>query len=172
VAAGWEITHLPRLNSAAALFAALLFCGTAAAADPAHVSVAGPLQAQPLAGAPATGTIKAGTAVDIIARKGFWAQVKGGALTGWLKLGRLSLDGGGGSGSDIAALASGRTGSGNVVNASGGRGLDATDFARATPDTAAVAALAHSAASEAQAAQFAAAGKLKTRQMAYVGAAR
>jgi hypothetical protein len=84
---------LPRLNLSAALFAALLFCGTAAA-DPAHVGIAGPLQAHPVAGAPATGTIKAGTAVNIIAHKGFWAQVKGGALTGWPKLGRLSLDGG------------------------------------------------------------------------------
>lgn len=162
---------MPRLNRSAVLFAALLFCGPAAA-DPAHVSVAGPLQAQPLASAPSVGAIKAGTAVNIIARKGFWAQVKGGPLTGWLKLGRLSLDGGGGSGADIAALASGRTGSGNLVNASGGRGLDATDFARATPDTAAVTALSRSAASEAQAANFAAAGKLKTRQMSYVSAPR
>ena len=105
---------MPRLNRSAVLFAALLFCGTAAA-DPAHVSVAGPLQAQPLASAPSVGAIKAGTAVNVIARKGFWAQVKGGPLTGWLKLGRLSLDGGGGSGADIAALASGRAGSAELL---------------------------------------------------------
>jgi len=138
-----------------------------ATASPAHVRVAGPLQAQPVASAPATGSVKAGAVVDLIARKGFWAQVRGGASTGWLKLSRLSLDSGG-SGNEIVALASGRTGTGNVVSASGGRGLDAADLANAAPDTAAVAALARSAASEASAAQFAAAGRLKTRSVAYL----
>ncbi|MFO1248765.1 MAG: hypothetical protein U1E93_11210 [Alphaproteobacteria bacterium] len=90
-------------------------------ASPAHVRVAGPLQALPLASAPNTGTVKAGAAVDIVARKGFWAQVRGGGAAGWLKLTRLSLDSGGGVG-DIAALASGRTGSGNVVSASADAG--------------------------------------------------
>ena len=68
----------------------------------------------------------------------------------------------------VAALASGRTGTGNVVSASGGRGLDAADLTGATPDNAAVAAL--SGASESAAAQFAAAGKLKARSVAYLRA--
>src|SRR5471030_202591 len=139
---------------------ALLYAG-AAMASPAHVRVAGPLQAQPVATAPATGSVKAGAVVDLVARKGFWAQVRGPA-TGWLKLSRLSLDSGG-SGNDIAALASGRTGSGNVVSASGGRGLDASELASAKPDSAAVAALSRTAASEAAAGKFAASGRLKTR---------
>lgn len=135
-------------------------------ADSAHVRVAGPLQSQPVPTAPNTGTIKAGAVVDILARKGFWAQIRSGPLTGWLKLTRLSLDTGG-SGNEIAALASGRTGSNNVVSASGGRGLDATDFARATPDTASVAAL--SPASESAAEKFAQSGGLKSRQIDYLG---
>jgi hypothetical protein len=118
-----------------------------------------------VAKAPATGSVKAGTLVDIVQRKGFWAQVRSGAQIGWLKLGRLSLDSGG-SAREIAALASGRTGSNNVVSASGGRGLDAADLARATPDAAAVSAL--SAASEAAATQFARSGGLKTRQIDYI----
>ena len=134
-------------------------------ASPAHVRVAGPLQSQPTTTAPATGNVKAGALVDIVARRGFWAQVRGGSGAGWLKLSRLSLDSGGGA-AQIAALASGRTGTGNVVSASGGRGLDAADLASATPDNAAVAAL--SGASESAAAQFAAAGKLKTRAIAYL----
>jgi len=134
-------------------------------AAPAHVRIAGPLQAQPAAKAPATGAVKAGASVDIVARKGFWAKVAGGAQTGWLKLNRLSLDSGG-SGNEIAALASGRTGSNNVVSASGGRGLDAADFVRATPDAAAVSAL--SAASEAAAEKFARSGRLQTRHVAYI----
>ena len=149
------------------IVAIALSCASAAVASPAHVRVAGPVQAQPIAAAPNTGAVKAGTVVDVVTRKGFWAQIRGGGATGWLKLSRLSLDNGSAAG-DIAALTSGRTGSGNVVSASGGRGLDAADLSSATPDTAAVAALSGSAASESAAAQFAAAGKLQTRSLAYM----
>ena len=160
---------MPRLSTiqAAAIVASVLLYASAIAANPAHVHVAGPLQSQPQPSAPATGALKSGALVDILERKGFWAHVRGGAQTGWLKLGRLSVDSGG-SGNEIAALASGRTGSNNVVSASGGRGLDATDLARATPDTASVAALVRSAASEAAAEQFAKSGRLKTRHIGYM----
>jgi hypothetical protein len=164
-----ETKHLPRFNSAAAIvISALLYAG-AAAGSPAHVRIAGPLQSQPASAAPATGAVKAGASVDIVERKGFWAHVHSGTAAGWLKLSRLSMASGG-SGSEIAALASGRTGSNNVVSASGGRGLDATDLARATPDNASVAALSRSAASEAAAAQFAKSGGLKTRHIDYMRA--
>ena len=150
----------------------LLSCG-AAMADPARVRIAGPLQAGPAVAAAATGSVKAGASVDIVQRKGFWARVKSGPpngiQTGWLKLSRLSL-GGGVSGNEIAALASGRTGSNNVVSASGGRGLDAADFERATPDSAAVAALSRTAASESAATQFARSGGLKARKVGYISA--
>ena len=163
--------RLPKFPSArtAAIFAVLLCCAGSAMAEPAKVRTAGPLQAQPLAAAASTGSVKAGAQVDILQRKGFWARVKSGSQAGWLKLTRLSL-GGGVSGNDIAALASGRTGSGNVVSASGGRGLDAADFERATPDSAAVAALSRTAASEAAATQFARSGGLKARKIGYIRA--
>jgi hypothetical protein len=162
---------LPRFSSvrAAIIVASAFLYAGAAVGNPAHVRVAGPLRSQPAPTAPATGALKAGAAVDIVERKGFWAHVRGGTQTGWLKLSRLSVDSGG-SGSEIAALASGRTGSNNVVSASGGRGLDATDLARATPDTASVSALARSAASEAAAEQFARSGRLKTRHIDYLRA--
>lgn len=153
----------------AVIVAAALLCAGSAFAESARVRTAGPLQAQPLAAAASTGSVKAGATVDIIQRKGFWARVKSGPATGWLKLSRLSL-GGGLSGNDIAALASGRTGSNNVVSASGGRGLDAADFERATPDDAAVAALSRTAASQAAATQFARAGGLKERKIDYIRA--
>ena len=136
-------------------------------ATPAHVRIAGPLQTQPAANAPAAASVKAGAPVDIVERKGFWAHVRSGAASGWLKLSRLSVDSGG-AGNEIAALASGRTGSNNVVSASGGRGLDAADFARATPDPASVSALSRIAASEAAAAQFAKSGRLQTRRIDYI----
>lgn len=147
------------------LVAAAALCAGTAMASPAHVRIAGPLQSQPVPKAPAAGTVKAGAPVDIVERKGFWARVRGGTQTGWLKLDRLSLESGVSAG-EIAALASGRTGVNNVVSASGGRGLDAADLARATPDTAAVSAL--SATSEAAAEQFAKRGGLKTRHISYI----
>ena len=153
----------------AVIVAVALLCAGAAFAQPAMVRTAGPLQAAPAAAASSTGTVKAGAAVDIVARKGFWARVKSGSQSGWLKLSRLSLDSGV-PGNEIAALASGRTGSNNVVSASGGRGLDAADFARATPDHEAVSALARSAASEAAATQFARSGGLKPRKIDYIRA--
>jgi uncharacterized protein YraI len=156
---------LPRFSSFQAAMVAVVFCASAAAASPAHVRTAGTLQSQPAPKAPAIGSVKAGASVDIVERKGFWARVRSGTQTGWLKLDRLSLEGGV-SGGDIAALASGRTGSNNVVSASGGRGLDAAELARATPDTAAVSAL--SSASEAAAEQFAKTGGLKTRHINYI----
>jgi uncharacterized protein YraI len=165
--------RLQRFNSfqAAAIAVSVLLCGGAAMANPAHVRTAGPLQSGPAPKAPVTGAVKAGASVDIVERKGFWAHVRGGTQTGWLKLDRLSLDSGG-SGNEIAALASGRTGSNNVVSASGGRGLDAADLARATPDAASVSALSRSAASESAAEQFAKSGRLKTRHIDYLRSRR
>lgn len=160
---------MPRFSSvrAVVIVASALFYAGAAAGNPAHVRVAGPLQSQPSPKAPAIGAVKAGATVDIVERKGFWAHVHGGAQNGWLKLDRLSMASGD-SGSEIVALASGRTGSNNVVSASGGRGLDAADFARATPDPASVSALSRSAASEAAAEQFARSGRLQTRRIDYI----
>jgi len=164
----WDAMRL--LKSVQAVIAAVaLFCAGAVFAEPAKVRTTGPIQAQPVTTAASSGSVKAGAMVDIVQRKGFWARVKNGPQTGWLKLSRLSL-GSGVSGNDIAALASGRTGSGNVVSASGGRGLDAADFERATPDNEAVSALSRTAASEAAAAQFARSGGLKTRKVEYIRA--
>ena len=94
-------------------------------------------------------------------------QVRSGSLTGWLQLSRLSLDAGGSAGG-IAALNTGRTGTNNIVSASGGRSLDAEDFARATPNPAAVSALSRTMAGEAAARQFAQSGGLKERNISYL----
>lgn len=152
---------------AAVLFGCALFYVAAASASPAHVRVGGPLQAQPLPKAPASGTVKLGAPVDIVERKGFWVRVRSGTQTGWLKLDRLSMDAGV-SAREIAALASGRTGSNNVVSASGGRGLNAADLSRAAPDSAAVSALSRPAVSETAVEQFARTGGLKTRHINYM----
>lgn len=170
---GHGLTELPNSPSmrAAMLLAGLVFFACDAGAGPAHVRTTGPLQSQPAPKAPVAGTIKAGTPVEIFERKGFWAHVRGKSETGWLKLDRLSLDSGD-KANQIAALASGRTGSNNVVSASGGRGLDAANLASASPDAKAVAALADIAASERAAEQFARKGGLVTRRIDYLATAK
>ena len=159
-----------RAGAATIIVAGALLWSGGVAAETAKVRVAGPLQAAPAISAASTGAVKAGASVEITARKGFWAQVRSGPSAGWLKLSRLSLAGR--SSGDVAAVASGRTGSKNIVSASGGRGLDASDFAKATPAPAAVAALRRTEASETAAAQFATKAGLKTRRLDYVHEAK
>lgn len=159
-----------RVGAATIITAGVLLGAGGVSAETAKVRVTGPLQAAPVVSAASTGAVKAGAAVEITARKGFWAQVRSGPSVGWLKLSRLSLAGR--SSGDVAALASGRTGSRNIVSASGGRGLDASDFAKATPAPAAVAALRRTEASETAAAHFAAKGGLKSRRLDYVHEAK
>jgi hypothetical protein len=81
---------------------------------------------------------KAGAAVKIKRRQGFWAEVELGDKTGWVQLGKLSLAGtSGGS----VALDTGRTGTGNIVSTSSARGLSAKDLLNGKPDSQAVAKL-------------------------------
>jgi Bacterial SH3 domain len=129
--------------------------------------LAGPVLAAPSASAAATGSLKAGAAVTVLQRQGFWVRIQGSSATGWTKMSAVSLAGST-TGRDVAALATGRTGSGNVVSASGGRGLDnGEDLATATPAPAAVTGLARYAATQAAAEAFARAGHLQSRTLAY-----
>ena len=89
------------------------------------------------------GNVSAGTKFDVLERKGFWVKLKAGNATGWAKLSALNLDqgssGAGSAGSVLGGLASGRTGSGNIVSSAGTRGLSAEELKAAKPDMEAVA---------------------------------
>lgn len=69
-------------------------------------------------------------AVDILAKKGAWLQVKTTKSTGWVRL--LSVKRGGVSSSNqvkgLADVASGRAGTGKVVSTTGIRGLSAEEL--------------------------------------------
>jgi len=141
-----------------------------ASAETAKLRAPVSLLAAPLASAARTGGAKAGAVAQILDRRGFWARVSVGGANGWVKLSALSLSGAS-SGREIAALASGRTGSGNVVSASGGRGLDnGPDLTKGVPNPAAVAALSQLAVSQDEAERYARAGRLSTRSLAYTAA--
>lgn len=81
---------------------------------------------------------KAGTAIKIKRRQGFWVEVDMGGKSGWVQLGKLSMSGGAGG---AVAIDTGRSGTGNIVSASSARGLSAKDLLNGKPDRQAVAKL-------------------------------
>ena len=88
------------------------------------------LRATPFADAKSVGTLNKNEAVDILAKKGAWLQLKTKKSTGWVRL--LSVKRGGVSSSNqvkgLADVASGRAGTGKVVSTTGIRGLSAEEL--------------------------------------------
>lgn len=88
------------------------------------------LRLTPFADAKKVGDLSKNDAVDILAKKGAWLQVKTKKSTGWVRL--LSVKRGGVSTSNqvkgLADVASGRAGTGKVVSTTGIRGLSAEEL--------------------------------------------
>jgi hypothetical protein len=159
-----------------ALPAALLLTaiGSTALADAGTARTADQLRAEPSPTAAAVGRVAANAGLDILERKGFWAKVRASGAIGWLKLSSLNLEArpaeGGSSLSTLNSLASGRTGSGNIVSAAGTRGLSAGELRAAQPDHAALAEVKKLAVAPAPAEGYALAGGLAPRNLAYLAA--
>ncbi|HVK56002.1 MAG TPA: SH3 domain-containing protein [Burkholderiales bacterium] len=126
------------------------------------------LRAEPSATAKVVGNVSAKSKVEVLDRKAFWMKVKADRGTGWVKMNLVSVAGGAAKPSGLAGLSSGRLGSGNVVSASGTRGLSSEELKTAEPNVEAVKAVQGSAVSREEAARFAAQGKLKSRKIDYV----
>jgi hypothetical protein len=94
------------------------------------------IRAEPASTGVSVASIKAGATVNVVQRSGFWRRVEGAAGNGWLKLSSVRVDSGNSSGAGLAALATGRGATGNVVTTSGTRGVSAEDLVGAAPDTA------------------------------------
>jgi len=129
------------------------------------------IRAEANAGASAVGTLAQGSSVHLLERKGFWVRVKSGAGTGWLKLSGLSLQSQKSASSALPISASGRIGSGNVVSATGTRGISGEALVSARPDVAGVHQLQRNAVSSAEADRFASEGQLVSRNLDYVRSA-
>lgn len=146
-----------------------------AVAQTATVRLDETLRAEPAPTAAEAGKIDANAKVRMVERKGFWAKVSAPGASGWLKLSSLSLEtSGSGTGNAalpaLTSLATGRTGSGNVVSAAGTRGLSAEDLRAAQPDMDAVARVKAMAVSADAANRYAQDGGLAPRQVGYVTA--
>ncbi len=94
------------------------------------------IRAEPTPTGASVASIKAGATVNVVQRSGFWRRVDSAAGNGWLKLSSVRVDSGSSSGAGLAALATGRGATGNVVTTSGTRGVSAEDLVGAAPDTA------------------------------------
>jgi hypothetical protein len=163
------ISHL-RTSALVAILTAIAAMPIAVLAQTVTVKLEDSLRSEP--SDKGTGPrVAANTKGTLIERKGFWVKIKVTNSEGWLKLSAVSVDqseSGTGGISALAGLASGRVGTGNVVSASGTRGLSDEELKGAKPDTAALARVKKSAVSDQDALQFASAGGLRPRQIALI----
>lgn len=163
------MNHLNILKILAPLLAILLSLGgQALAAESGTALKNDTLRREPYADAAATGTLARGAKVDILEKKGAWLKVKASKASGWVRL--LSVRRGAAGSSNEAAgvlgLASGRSGTGQVVSTTGVRGLSEEELKHAKFNEDEIKRLEAASIDAAQAQQFAASGKLQARKVA------
>lgn len=116
------------------LVAALLASGLARA-EPGTLLKDTALRAKPLGDAEVLADLKAKASVDVQARKGAWAQVKAGEVTGWVRLLNVRTGSGTRGEAGVGALASVfRTGSSGNTVATGVKGLSEEKLRNAQPN--------------------------------------
>lgn len=128
------------------------------------------MRASPEASSGEVGKLKQGLKVTTSERRGFWYLVEAEGKSGWVKLTDVKLATGESAGAGLAAMATGRGATGNVVSTSGSRGLSAEELSSATPDHEALKAVDGMAVSLQDAEKFAQEGKLSPRQLDYLQA--
>lgn len=127
---------------------------------------------KPVASAAATGKMKKGMSVDILAKQGGWLQVKAGAAQGWVRLLSVRAGSGGTSGGGLAGVAgvagaaTQKSDSSRVVAVAGVRGLNEEDLKGAKYNAAEMAKLEGYAVTKAQAQAFAEKSGLKAQKVA------
>jgi uncharacterized protein YraI len=156
------------------LFSLWLAAAASAYAADSGVALKGDvIRAEPFKDADSIGDLKKGESVQIMSKKGGWLQIKAAGGEGWVRM--LSVKRGAGGGSNaageiggIAAMSTGRAGTGQITSATGVRGLSEEDLKAAKYDAAELARAEGNAVSAAVAGQFANAGKLVTQNVAFL----
>jgi hypothetical protein len=152
--------------------AALLFVGSACAAEEAITLRSTELKAKPYSDAQTLLTLPERSKVEVLQRRASWTQVKSGKTSGWVKMLSLQLvrgttqrraDNGLRSLFNVA-----QTGRGGGTVTTGVRGLSEEDLKNAKPDPQELEEAKQYAASKADAKRFAMAGKLKAQQVDYL----
>ena len=128
------------------------------------------LRKEPYSDAATAGNIKRNDKIEILEKKGAWLKVKTSGGSGWVRM--LSVRRGtaaqGSSGQGVLNLASGRSGTGQVVATTGVRGLNEEELKAAKFNEAEIKQMEAYAASADNARQFAQAGGLQARKLDYL----
>lgn len=176
------ILRSPVRNSLQRLLLIGLFAATPAiaaaptvAAETGTLLKADALKAEPFRDAATVATLKTGDKVDILQRQGGWFRVKTPRGSGWLRMlsvrrGEAGKTSATGTVTGVVGLATGRAGTGKVVATTGIRGLDEEQLKAAAYDATALEYADSFVQSRAEAAKFAAGGKLATHRMDYLPA--
>jgi hypothetical protein len=158
-----------RARVASAALAALL--AGPALAEPGTLLRDSELRARPFGDAEVVVALKAKQTVDIVARKGAWAQVKSGASTGWVRVLNVRTGSGQRGEAGVDQLASVfRTGSSGTAVSTGVKGLSEEKLKTAEPSPAEAKRLDQFRANEAGARAFAQQAKLATRDVPFFDA--
>lgn len=133
------------------------------------------LRAEPFADAKVVGSVKKGGSVSIVKRTSGWYQVKSGAVQGWLRMlsvrrGQAAQGGAAAEIGGVAALSTGRAGTGQIVSTTGVRGLSEAELKGAKFDEAQIRKAESSAVSRENARLYAVQGGLKARRFDYLPA--
>lgn len=129
------------------------------------------LRAEPFQDAKAVGQLGKGERADILQSTGGWMQIKTAKSTGWVRMLSIRRDAArttGKSGSALAALASGRAGTGKIVATTGIRGLNEEELKAAKYDEAQVTLAESYSSSKRDAQSFAQQGKLVAHTIDYL----
>jgi len=146
-------------------------------AEPGHVIRSSDLMDEPYRDATPLVELEVGTPVEIIRRKGGWLKVKSAGKTGWVRMTKIrkgkfaAKPTSGSEAKGVLNLASGRSGTGNVVAATGVRGLNEEELKAAKFSASEVKKLESFNVSEQKATRFARAGKLVAREIEFIPAA-
>jgi hypothetical protein len=130
------------------------------------------LRKEPFADAKTVGSLAKNDSVEILSKKGAWLQVKSKKSTGWVRLLSVKRGAASSSASSVADIASGRTGTGNVVSTTGIRGLSAEELKAAKFNEEEIKKMEGYQVSTGAAQSFASAGGLSATKMAYLKGAQ
>ena len=130
------------------------------------------LRAEPFADAKTVGSLNKNESIEILSKKGAWLQVKSKKSTGWVRLLSVKRGGASTSGSSIADVASGRTGTGKVVATTGIRGLSAEELKAAKFNEVEMKKMESHTLTPSDGQSFASAGGLNATKMTYLPGAK
>lgn len=146
-------------------------------AEPGHIIRPSDLMEEPYRDAASLVELKAGDSVEIIKRKGGWLKVEAAGQTGWVRMSKIrkgkaaEKPTSGNEAKGVLDLASGRSGTGNVVSATGVRGLSEAELKEAKFSASEMDRLESFTVSGQQAARFAQAEKLVAKELEFIPAA-